>query len=62
MVVGEIAELARVNNVEPVTVSGYWYGVRDSQGSFDRLAEEGERVLYYIHGECVFTLIQKSDI
>lgn len=50
MIVGEVAELARANNVEPATVSGYWYGARDLQGGFGRPAAEGERVLYYLHG------------
>lgn len=49
-IVGEVAEMARVNNVQPARVFGYWYGARDETGKPGQRAAKGERVLYYFHG------------
>jgi hypothetical protein len=50
LVVGEVREMARRNDVKPERVSGYWYGARNKEGKWDYKAEPGERVLYFIHG------------
>ncbi|EKM52329.1 uncharacterized protein PHACADRAFT_260653 [Phanerochaete carnosa HHB-10118-sp] len=50
LVTGELAELARQNQVKPARIFGYWYGVRDEHGKPGQHAAKGERVLYYIHG------------
>ena len=50
LVIGELAEYARRNQVEPARVYGYWYGARDESGKHGQHAIKGERVLYFLHG------------
>ena len=51
LVIGELAEYARRNQVEPARVYGYWYGARDESGKHGQHAIKGERVLYHLHGQ-----------
>jgi hypothetical protein len=51
LVVGEIAAMAKTNNVAPARVYGYWYGKRGRDGKHGQQAAAGEKVLYHIHGE-----------
>lgn len=48
MIIGDVAEMARRNDVHSTRVYGYWYGLN---GKEPRTASEGERVLYFFHGE-----------
>lgn len=50
LVTGELAELARRNQVAPATIFGYWYGARDEHGKPGQRADKNERVIYFIHG------------
>ncbi|KAJ4470110.1 alpha/beta-hydrolase [Lentinula aciculospora] len=50
VVVGEIGEMARVNGVEPVRVSGYWYGRRGVGGEVGQQAGAEEKVMIHFHG------------
>ncbi|CCM05251.1 uncharacterized protein FIBRA_07461 [Fibroporia radiculosa] len=51
LIVGEIKEAARVNNVEPARVAGVWYGQRGSnaQAAHEKAGPE-EKVMYELHG------------
>ncbi|KXN86994.1 AB hydrolase superfamily protein C4A8.06c [Leucoagaricus sp. SymC.cos] len=51
LVQGDVAIMARVNNVKAVKRYGYWLGQRAVDGSHGQKAEPGERVLYYLHGK-----------
>jgi len=48
---GDIASIAKVNNVAPARIHGYWYGGRDATGNPGQIASIGEKVLYYLHGK-----------
>ncbi|KAI0820533.1 alpha/beta-hydrolase [Trametes gibbosa] len=50
LIVGEIAEYARRNEVAPVRVYGYWYGTKDESGKHGQRAAKDERVYYHLHG------------
>ena len=50
LVVGEIAEIAKQNGVEPQRVGGFWYGPRDVSNRAGQKAAPGETVIYHIHG------------
>jgi hypothetical protein len=47
---GEIAAMAKINNVAPARVYGYWYGQRGADGMPGQQAVAGEKVLYHFHG------------
>jgi hypothetical protein len=51
LITGEIAEMAKANEVEPMRRYGYWYGARDEQGRHGQRARKGERVLMFSYGE-----------
>ncbi|KAJ3560890.1 hypothetical protein NP233_g10542 [Leucocoprinus birnbaumii] len=50
LVQGDVAAMARVNNVVPVKVWGYWLGKRTADGKYGQKAALSERVLYHLHG------------
>ncbi|KAI0058154.1 alpha/beta-hydrolase [Artomyces pyxidatus] len=50
LVAGEVAGCAKVNNISPVRVPGYWYGQRTADGEWGQRAEPDEKVLYVLHG------------
>ncbi|KAJ7162238.1 alpha/beta-hydrolase [Mycena filopes] len=50
MVVGDLASTAKLNNVSPATICGYWSGKTGADGRLGRIASAGERVLYILHG------------
>ena len=54
LVVGDIAEYARRNEVEPVKSFGYWFGPKAEDGSHGQPAGKDERVVYYLHGTSSF--------
>ena len=54
LVKGEIAEMAKMNNVEPVYTYGYWYGKRGTESGHSQKAAPGDRVLYFLHGAWTF--------
>src|SRR5882757_4626954 len=47
---GDIASIAKANNVAPARIHGYWYGKRDAAGNPGQRASPAEKVLYYFHG------------
>jgi len=51
LIVGDIRNLAKANNVEAVRTPGYWYGPRGSNGVAGQKAKPGEKVVYHFHGE-----------
>ncbi|KZV85713.1 alpha/beta-hydrolase [Exidia glandulosa HHB12029] len=50
LVVGKVREAAKVNDVKPVRISGYWFGKRNSEGGFGHKAAPNERIIYALHG------------
>ncbi|KAJ3559353.1 hypothetical protein NP233_g11284 [Leucocoprinus birnbaumii] len=50
LVQGDVAAMAKTNNVRPVQVFGYWLGQRGSDGSHGQQADSTEKVLYHLHG------------
>lgn len=51
LLLGEIAEMAKSNQVVPERRWGYWSGIRGSDGKWGQRATSGEKVLYHCHGE-----------
>ncbi|KAI5119837.1 hypothetical protein M0805_008403 [Coniferiporia weirii] len=51
LVVGEIAEKAKANNVKPDRVFGFWYGRKGEHGKYTSKPKEGEKVVLYFHGK-----------
>ncbi|KAG0702258.1 alpha/beta-hydrolase [Suillus ampliporus] len=47
---GDIASLAKANNVGPVRIHGYWHGKRDTAGNVGQRAYPGEKLLLIFHG------------
>ncbi|KZT01804.1 alpha/beta-hydrolase [Laetiporus sulphureus 93-53] len=50
LIVGEVKEFARVNNVQPVRTAGFWIGPRGPSGEVGQKASPGEKVIYHLHG------------
>ncbi|KAH7904382.1 alpha/beta-hydrolase [Hygrophoropsis aurantiaca] len=50
LVRGEIADMAKQNNVKSIRVHGYWYGKKGAGGGYAQPASKDERVLYHFHG------------
>ncbi|KAI0816972.1 Alpha/Beta hydrolase protein [Trametes gibbosa] len=47
---GEIQEAARINDIKPERVAGYWLGKRGPDGKAGQKAGPDERVIYGLHG------------
>ncbi|KAJ6561049.1 alpha/beta-hydrolase [Mycena vulgaris] len=50
MVVGDVADAAKLNKVSPATICGYWSGKTGPDGQHGQAASVGEKVLYILHG------------
>ncbi|KAK0495007.1 alpha/beta-hydrolase [Armillaria luteobubalina] len=50
LVVGEIKEIARVNDVQSESTAGFWYTHKSFEGPMDRMAGDDEMIIYHIHG------------
>lgn len=53
LIVGDIQRFAELNGVKPVTIGGFWYGLKGSDNSVGQRASPGEKVLYHMHGKFV---------
>jgi hypothetical protein len=49
MVRGEVAKMAKENDIKPVRVSGYWHGQKNKEGKVGQQAKAGEKVFYALH-------------
>ncbi|KAH9951158.1 alpha/beta-hydrolase [Amylocystis lapponica] len=49
-VVGELAELAQKNNVEPARIWGFWLGPKGPDGLVGQKPKPGEKVVMHMHG------------
>ena len=56
LVKGEIAMMAKTNNVEPIRTYGYWFEKRGTGDGHGQKAAPGERVLYFFHGAWILFL------
>ncbi|KAJ7631967.1 alpha/beta-hydrolase [Mycena polygramma] len=50
MVVGHVASAAKLNNMSPATICGYWSGKTGAESTDGHPASAQERVLYVLHG------------
>lgn len=51
LIVGEISDYARANQVDAVRTPGFWYGPRGPNGEVGQKASPDEKVIYHFHGE-----------
>ncbi len=56
LVVGEIKEIARVNDVQSESTTGFWYTQNLFEGPMDRMAGDDETIIYHIHGLLALTI------
>lgn len=52
IVLDEIKEAARINDIKPERTAGYWMGKRGPDGKVGQKAGPDEKVIYGFHGEC----------
>ncbi|EED83466.1 predicted protein [Postia placenta Mad-698-R] len=50
LIVGEISDYARANQVDAVRTPGFWYGPRGPNGEVGQKASPDEKVIYHFHG------------
>lgn len=62
MVVGDVASAAKVNNVSPTRICGYWSGKTGADGRHGQAAAAGERVLYMLHGTSLATSFRVEEL
>ena len=51
LIVGEVAECAKINGVQAERRAGYWFGKRGPDGKAGQRAGPDEKVIYSCHGE-----------
>lgn len=47
---GEVRDMAKLNEVVPARISGYWYGAPGEKGAVGQKANPGEKVVLWLHG------------
>ena len=50
LLLGEVKEIADLNDVSAIRIAGYWLGKRGSSNTVGQSAEPGEKVVYELHG------------
>ena len=60
LVIGEVAECARINGIEAERRGAYWFGKRGPNGEVGQKAEPGEKVILSCHGMCTLVDIANT--